>query len=206
MIFCRYSLTLVRTAGALIVILLVPTRALAMELKIVGNQLILSGPVVGVNIPYSRGMIHFFHPGLVKRAGASTFMCQGDESAGSVFACEPAAPACSCSHFQRAEGVLDVAETFIGAHRGGGIGVCGRQVGADHIDAVERSLGGDAEVVLGEAERIVGDADVEMLGHVAPSQHRPDGLANLPAVSNLLDDTADIRARARGPHRLPGIP
>jgi hypothetical protein len=34
-------------------------------------------------------MIHFFHPGLVKRAGASTFMCQGEESAGSVFACEP---------------------------------------------------------------------------------------------------------------------
>jgi hypothetical protein len=42
-----------------------------------------------VNIPYSRGMIHFFHPGLVKRAGASTFMCQGDESPGSVFDCEP---------------------------------------------------------------------------------------------------------------------
>jgi hypothetical protein len=42
-----------------------------------------------INIPYSRGMIHFFHPGLVKRAGVSTFMCQGDESPGSVFACEP---------------------------------------------------------------------------------------------------------------------
>jgi hypothetical protein len=42
-----------------------------------------------INIPYSRGMIHFFHPGLVKRAGVSTFMCQGDESASSVFACEP---------------------------------------------------------------------------------------------------------------------
>lgn len=42
-----------------------------------------------INIPYSRGMIHFFHPGLINRAGASTFMCQGDESAGSVFDCEP---------------------------------------------------------------------------------------------------------------------
>src|SRR5438105_3394397 len=42
-----------------------------------------------INIPSSRGMIHFFHPGLIKRAGASTFMCQGDESPGSVFACEP---------------------------------------------------------------------------------------------------------------------
>jgi hypothetical protein len=42
-----------------------------------------------INIPSSRGMIHFFHPGLVKRAGASTFMCQREESRGSVFACEP---------------------------------------------------------------------------------------------------------------------
>jgi hypothetical protein len=42
-----------------------------------------------INIPYSRGMIHFFHPELLKRAGVSTFMCQGDEATGSVFACEP---------------------------------------------------------------------------------------------------------------------
>jgi hypothetical protein len=215
-VFYRYSLMLVRSAAvtatlfALIAILMVPTRAPTMELKIVGNQLFLSGPVVGdepgkvrealassprintvilrnsgggnapagyqvgqllrqhgvrtavsgycysscsrmflggsaryftddylpetnnvgfhghydrmghlnadlvrqyglrdwiikysdgkadpalverwINIPSSRGMIHFFHPGLVNRAGASTFMCQGDESSGSVFACEP---------------------------------------------------------------------------------------------------------------------
>jgi hypothetical protein len=44
-----------------------------------------------INIPYSRGMIHFFHPGLVKSAGVSTFMCQGDEGERSVFACEPIA-------------------------------------------------------------------------------------------------------------------
>ena len=46
--FYRYSLMLVRNAAvtatlfALIVILMVPTRAPAMELKIVGNQLYLS--------------------------------------------------------------------------------------------------------------------------------------------------------------------
>jgi hypothetical protein len=44
-----------------------------------------------INIPYSRGMIHFFHPGLVKRAGASTFICQGDESLPTIFDCEPVA-------------------------------------------------------------------------------------------------------------------
>jgi hypothetical protein len=42
-----------------------------------------------INIPLSRAMIHFFHPGLVNRGGASTFMCRGDEPAGLVFACEP---------------------------------------------------------------------------------------------------------------------
>jgi hypothetical protein len=35
-----------------------------------------------INIPNSRGMIHFFHPGLVKRAGASTFMCPGGRGSG----------------------------------------------------------------------------------------------------------------------------
>ena len=44
-----------------------------------------------INIPYGRGMIHFFHPGMVKHAGVSTFICQGDESQRSVFACEPIA-------------------------------------------------------------------------------------------------------------------
>src|SRR5260370_34968087 len=47
------SLSLVRSAAlttilcALIVMRVVPAQALGMELKIVGNQLILSGPVVG---------------------------------------------------------------------------------------------------------------------------------------------------------------
>ena len=27
-----------------------------------------------INIPYSRGVIHFFHPGLIKRAGAPIFL------------------------------------------------------------------------------------------------------------------------------------
>src|SRR6202045_2590403 len=51
--FYPYALTLVRRAAvtaalfALTAILMMPTRAPAMELRIVGNQLILSGPVVG---------------------------------------------------------------------------------------------------------------------------------------------------------------
>jgi hypothetical protein len=30
-----------------------------------------------INIPVSAGMIHFFHPGMVRHNGVSTFMCQG---------------------------------------------------------------------------------------------------------------------------------
>ena len=41
---------------------------------------------------------------------------------------------------QRAEGVLDAAETFVGAHCRGGVGLRGWQIGADHIDAVERGV------------------------------------------------------------------
>ena len=42
-----------------------------------------------INIPYSRGMIHFFRPWLIERGGSSTFICQGDEPTPLVFACEP---------------------------------------------------------------------------------------------------------------------
>jgi len=44
-----------------------------------------------INISYSRGMIHFFNPALIRRGDASTFMCRGDEPNGLVFAYEPIA-------------------------------------------------------------------------------------------------------------------
>jgi hypothetical protein len=82
---------------------------------------------------------------------------------------------------QRAEGVLDAAETFVGAHRGvgrqptglsrGGIGLGGRMPSSAASAA-------SAEGILGEGERIGGDADLEMLGHVAPSQHCTECLAD----------------------------
>jgi len=42
-----------------------------------------------INIPINIGMIHFYHPDLLKRDGVSTFMCQGTEPrARSVIGCE----------------------------------------------------------------------------------------------------------------------
>ena len=38
---------------------------------------------------------------------------------------------------------------FVGAHCRGGVGLRGGQIGADHIDAVEHGLGGDAAGVFG---------------------------------------------------------
>ena len=54
------------------------------------------------------------------------------------------------------------------------------------LSGVEHGLGGDAEVVSGEAERVVADADLEMLGHVAPSEHRADGLADRRGAAQRL--------------------
>jgi hypothetical protein len=45
-----------------------------------------------VNIPVNVGMIHFFHPTMVRHNGVSTFMCQGPNPPGqAVFDCEPIA-------------------------------------------------------------------------------------------------------------------
>jgi hypothetical protein len=45
-----------------------------------------------IAIPRANGMIHFYNPALLRRNGASTFLCQGDEaSTQSIFGCEPIA-------------------------------------------------------------------------------------------------------------------
>jgi hypothetical protein len=41
-----------------------------------------------IAIPFSRGMLHFYHPKLSADRGAATFICQRNELAQSVFACE----------------------------------------------------------------------------------------------------------------------
>jgi hypothetical protein len=41
-----------------------------------------------INIPVGRGMIHFYHPTLLRDRGATTFFCHGNEPVPQVFACE----------------------------------------------------------------------------------------------------------------------
>ena len=45
------------------------------------------------------------------------------------------------------------------------------QAGAQHVDAVQGGLGGDAVLVAGEGERLVGDLEVKVLGHLELVAH-----------------------------------
>ena len=56
-----------------------------------------------------------------------------------------------------AEEAFDVGEVFVAQHHViAAQGVVG-QAGAQHVDAVEGGLGGDAVLVAGEAEGLIGD-------------------------------------------------
>src|SRR5512132_546562 len=45
--------------------------------------------------------------------------------------------------------------------------------GAQHVEAVERRLGGDRRRVAGEAARVLGDGEREVLGDLAPPSTDP---------------------------------
>jgi hypothetical protein len=60
-----------------------------------------------------------------------------------------------------------VAETLVGEDDGGGREAVARQAAADHVDAVERGLGGDRLGLAREGEARIGDGELEVLGHMA---------------------------------------
>ena len=80
--------------------------------------------------------------------------------------------------FHRTEGTLDNGEALVGSHGRSGIGLRGRQIGAHHVNAVECGLGGDGGLVPVEAERVVGDGDVEVFGHLALAEYGAECLAD----------------------------
>src|SRR6476660_2747842 len=70
-----------------------------------------------------------------------------------------------------AEEPLDVFESLVAQHHiVGGQGLFG-QAGAQHVDAVEGSLGGDRLAVAGEGEGFVGDLEGEVFGHLVVIDH-----------------------------------
>ena len=75
------------------------------------------------------------------------------------------------SSVEGAEEPLDVFESLVAQHHivvGEGVG---GQASAQHVDAVEGGLGGDGVLVAAEGERVLGDGDGEVLGHLELVSH-----------------------------------
>src|SRR5437660_796130 len=87
---------------------------------------------------------------------------------------------------EAAEGALDSGETLVGAHRIGGIESIGWNAGMQHVEAVERGLCGDRGVIAREAQRVVGDANMEVLANLATTQQGADRQADLVGPAQWL--------------------
>ena len=68
---------------------------------------------------------------------------------------------------------------------GGAEGVL-RHIGAQDVEAVERGFGGDAGRIADEAQVIVGDGDLEVLGDLAAAEHGADRQADLGGAAQWL--------------------
>jgi hypothetical protein len=97
----------------------------------------------------------------------------------------------------RAEGTLDAGQALVGPHGRGGIALSWRQVGAQHVDAIQCRLGGDRFVVARETEALVGDRDVEVLGDLAPAEHHAERTADLGRAAQRLPGPLHTRLDAR---------
>ena len=72
---------------------------------------------------------------------------------------------------ETAEGALDRGQSLVGAHCILGVYALALQIGADHVDPVQRRLGLDAGLVAAVAEALLGDFDREVLGHLEAPEH-----------------------------------
>src|SRR6478736_59693 len=77
------------------------------------------------------------------------------------------------------ERAFGLAQALIEPHDIAGGERCLVEIGADDIEAIEPALGLDGLGVAVEAERIVGDGQDEVLGHLMPIEHRTGGEADL---------------------------
>src|ERR1035437_8279954 len=63
---------------------------------------------------------------------------------------------------------------LVGGHDHGGVHLLGTDGGADDVDPVQGRLGGDLVLVAGEVERVVGDVQPVVLGHLVAADDLPD--------------------------------
>jgi hypothetical protein len=95
---------------------------------------------------------------------------------------------------------LDRAQGFVGSHGRGIVERFNRKAGADDIDAVGCSLGGDLGAPPREVEGSISDIEIEMLGHCVLIEHGAELKRDLVAPRKrprLRVTAAWMRARSR---------
>ena len=75
---------------------------------------------------------------------------------------------------QTPEGALDCAQAFVGAYRLVGIELTRRDAGAHDIQPIEGRFTGDGLGVASVVERLFGDVELEVLGHLVLADDFPD--------------------------------
>ena len=83
-------------------------------------------------------------------------------------------PDLQIDRLRRAEGALDQGQALVCGDGAGIVEGGGGQAGADNVDAVQRHLGGDRLGLAGDGEAVVGDRQIEVLGHLVPIQRGAD--------------------------------
>src|SRR5664279_5939103 len=74
----------------------------------------------------------------------------------------------------RAEVSFDPGQTLVGRHDLARVHLLGTDGGADDVDPVQGRLGGDLVLVVGEDERVGGDVQPVVLGHLVAADDLPD--------------------------------
>ena len=90
------------------------------------------------------------------------------------------------------EGPLDTTQALVGAHHVLAREPLGRDRGAQHVDAVERGLLLDGVLPAGHHQVIIGDVEIEVLGHLEavddPAHRQTDAVGATESAGLDADD------------------
>src|SRR5450759_1440602 len=84
--------------------------------------------------------------------------------------------------FEGSEVAFHPGQRLVGRHYLGGVHLLGPDGGADDVEPVQGGLGGDGFGVAGEGERVVGDGQGGVLGHLVAADDLADPDPDLPGA------------------------